>query len=370
MQLDLFIVAGEPSGDVHGKSLIQDLLNLDPHLRIGAVSGPHMRTTQAHSFFRIEDLSVMGFIDVLFHFPKLIKQFFRIRKTILTHQPKAVVLIDYPGLNLRLAKSLRNKGFQGKLIQYICPTIWAWKKSRIQTMVKNLDLVLTIFPFEPAYFSHTNLPVQYVGHPLTQKTTVLKQKRNPHLLALFPGSRVQEIQKNFPLQLQTALALQKTNPQIQIAVSIANSSVKPWIDFIAKDHSFLAYPPNQREELMESCHMAFATSGTVTLELALRLTPTLVNYFIRPLEVWMAQSLFKINLPFYCIVNILASKEIFPECFGPYFTPHPYLTQAERLWNREEVRDRCLQGCLEVQKILGTQKGTKKAAEAIKALAF
>ena len=164
--MDLFIATGEMSGDLHGAKLIHELLALQPNLQIGAVAGPKMRELPITEFFPMESLRVMGFIDVFLALPKLARQFFAIRNQILKLNPKAVVFIDYPGLHLRLARSLRKKGFKGKLVHFICPTVWAWGKKRIPQMGKTLDLLLTLFPFEKKCFAHTKLPVQYVGHPL------------------------------------------------------------------------------------------------------------------------------------------------------------------------------------------------------------
>ena len=198
---DLFISAGELSGDLHGAKLVEELLKAHPKLKIAAVAGPKMRAMKIKPYFRMETLSVMGFVDVFFSLHKIIKQFYAVRRKILELQPKAVLLIDYPGFHLRLAESLKKKGYQGKIIHYICPTVWAWGKKRIFQMAKNLDLLLTIFPFEPQYFSKTNLPVRYVGHPLISQMqpTILERKK---ILALFPGSREAQIEKNLPLQLK------------------------------------------------------------------------------------------------------------------------------------------------------------------------
>ena len=151
--IDLFISSGEPSGDLQGSLLIEALLKERSSIRIGAVAGPRMRRLPIEPYFEMEQLSVMGFIDVIAAIPHLIRQFFQIRNKILELNPKAVVCIDYPGFHLRLEKSLRKKGYRGKLIHYISPTVWAWGKKRIPQMEKTLDLLLTIFPFEKKCFS-------------------------------------------------------------------------------------------------------------------------------------------------------------------------------------------------------------------------
>jgi len=193
--VDLFIVAGEASGDQLGEDLLQALK--PSQLKIMGIGGPKMRAAGMETIFPMENLQVMGFIDVLFALPHLIRYFNKTVDAILKTRPKAVVTIDYPGFNLRLARTLRKKGFKGKICHYVCPSVWAWGKKRIGLMAKNLDLLLSILPFEQPLFAKTNLTVEYVGHPLVQKISV---QENPdlQLIAFFPGSRTKEIEE-FPL---------------------------------------------------------------------------------------------------------------------------------------------------------------------------
>lgn len=357
--IDLFIATGELSGDLHGAKLIEELLTLRPNLKIGAIAGPKMRKLKIREFFRMENLLVMGFIDVLFALPKIVRQFFAIRKKILELSPKAVVFIDYPGFNLRLERSLRKKGYKGKLIHLICPTVWAWGKKRIPLMAQNLDLLLTIFPFEKACFTHTQLPVQYVGHPLSLQVAefVPSGKLKGKILGLFPGSRKTEIERNLPLQLKVARRLRELDPSLQIAVSMTQFDLDVPDTIIVK--------PEDNYELMRASHLAIATSGTVTLELALHGTPTVVNFAIKPLDCFLAQKVFRIDLPFYCIANIIVNKSVFPELFGPNLTEEKLFFWAQKLWLDEGARTNCLAGCDEVRKSLGVKRAAHVAARAV-----
>jgi lipid-A-disaccharide synthase len=358
-KLDLFIAAGELSGDVHGANLIEALLQLNPELKIGAVAGPKMRKLPIQTLFRMEDLKVMGFTDVIKAFPKLIRMFFSIRNQILKLNPKGVIFIDYPGLHLRLERSLRKKGFQGKLIHFICPTVWAWGKKRIPIMAENLDLLLTIFPFEKECFSHTKLKVEYVGHPLTLPIHEFhpQNKFSGKILAIFPGSRKAEIEKNLPLELQVARKLKAIDPSLQIAIS------KTQYEIDAPDA--IVVEPEDHYELMRSCHLAIATSGTVALELALHKTPTVVCFAIDKRDIFIAQKIFKIHLPFYAMPNIIAETQVFPELFGPHFTEDNLFFFAQKFLNDESARKACLRECERVQKILGTAAASERAASLI-----
>ena len=363
---DLFVIAGEPSGDLQGAKLLDAL----PLLKIGAVAGPRMREKNIQTYFPMENLQVMGFIDVLVALPKIMKQFFAIRNQILELNPKAVVCIDYPGFNLRLQKSLRKKGYKGKIIHYVCPTVWAWGKKRIALMEKTLDLLLVFFPFEPACFAHTKLPVQYVGHPLAASVAsfVPKGKYQGKILSLFPGSRRKEIERNLPLQLSAAQKLKALDPSLTIVISIAHADLEPSLRSFG---SYVFAPPADHYELMAASHMAIATSGTVTLEFALHAVPTVVTFAIRALDCWIAQKIFKINLPFYALPNIVLSKQVFPELFGPNLTEDQLFFWARNLWRDEELRKTCLESCSEVRKSLGVRDASKEAAAAImRELAF
>lgn len=357
--IDLFISAGEMSGDLHGSKLIKELLVLRPDLKIGGILGPKMRKNQTLEFFPMESLLVMGFIDVFKALPKLIRLFFQIRSKILEVNPKAVVFIDYPGLHLRLAKSLRKKGYRGKIIHYICPTVWAWGKKRIPQMVKTLDSLLTIFPFEPKYFSNTTLKPKYIGHPLTEavRNFTPSGKFKGKILGIFPGSRQTEIDRNLKLQLIVAKKLKVLDPELEIYVSESRIPLNiPDVNIVkAKD----AY------ELMHAAHMAIATSGTVNLELALFQVPTVVNFSIKKLDCFIAQKILRINLPYYSIVNIILREQVFPELFGPNLTEQSLLFWGEKLWFDEETRKSCKKECKKVLKSLGMNKSQECAAESI-----
>jgi len=368
--IELFISAGEPSGDLQGEKLISSLLAERPNLKIGAVAGPKMRALNISPFFAMEDLQVMGFIDVFFALPKLFRQFYAIRKKILELKPKAVVCIDYPGFHLRLERSLRKKGYQGKLIHFVCPTVWAWGKKRILLMEKNLDLLLTIFPFEKKCFANGPLAVEYVGHPLVDwvhKFSPSATFRNRHkipdgskILSLFPGSRDKEIERNFNVQISTARRLKALDPSLCIAISCAH----PRFEKALQVEDAILIPPQETYDLMHASHLALATSGTVTLELALHKIPTVVHFAIHPLDLFLAQKIFKINLPFYCIVNIILEKQVFPELFGPNFTEGALFKEAKALLLNEEVRKECLLGCLEVLNSLNTKDFMNTSAKA------
>lgn len=367
MDKKIFIFAGEPSGDLHGSLLLKALKNLIPNCQFEAVAGPLMRNVGVDQLLPMESFAVMGFTDVFLSLPGLIRKFYFVRNHILKCQPDALILIDYPGFNLRLASSLRKKGYTGKIIQYISPTVWAHGSNRIQQMSDTLDLLLTIYPFEKKYFEHSPLKVEYIGHPLCQAIQnhlYSELKKDEPIIAIFPGSRAGEIKRNFIKILESICKL----TDVTFAVSVANEKVKPLIEGILAASSIKSYilvPKEQTYELMQNCRTAIAKSGTVTLELALHEKPTVVVYELSRLNRFIAKYILKVNLPFYCIVNILGEKEIFPELIKHGFTSENLRKHLISIHQEGTARTDCIAECKRIKASLNEANPTEKASMSI-----
>lgn len=376
-----FIFAGELSGDLHGGHLLAALKRREPLSHFSGVGGPAMRKEGLETLFPMEDFQVMGFSQVLKKLPFLVKRFYSVRKHVLTTRPDAVILIDYPGFNLRLAKSLRSKGYQGKIIQYIAPTVWAHGKHRIKEMATHYNLLLTILPFESAYFSDSILKTEYVGHPLLEITnTHLYNKEwfkkigllsSDHIIALFPGSRSNEISLHLPLQLEAASILKKKFPFLQFVISAAHSHFYQNIRTLTEKKSFILgkdifiSAPEDRYNLMKSSQCAIAKSGTTSLELALHLLPSVIHYQVTPLNYYIAKYFLKLKLPYYCLVNLLGNKEIFPEFIEKQASSLELAKAAEILLSKTEKREEITKECKEIAQTLGYYKASERAAESI-----
>ena len=372
---DLFLFAGEPSGDLHGEEILKALLEKDPSLKIIGVGGPKMRQFPFETILQMEEFQVMGFVDVFLSLPKLIRQFHLVKRTILERNPKKVVLIDYPGFNLRLARSLRKSGFKGKICHFICPSVWAWGKKRIPLMAQNLDMLLSILPFEKEIFAHTSLPVHYVGNPLvghieSHPPSPLTELGNAQILGIFPGSRTQEIERNLKKQLHCARRLLTLDPKLKIALSVSHPKFCTRIQQICSEIGIAPQfiPHAYTYDLMSRCHLALATSGTVTLELALHHVPTVVTYGISSLDLIIAKHILHIILPFYCLVNIIANKEVFPELIGPNLTDNALFEKASLFLSNPSTRETCKKACADIQELLTHKNAAKEAAEEILAL--
>ncbi|MBS0620075.1 MAG: lipid-A-disaccharide synthase [Verrucomicrobia bacterium] len=367
MSSSLFVIAGEKSGDLHGEKLLLALRNQNPTIEIMGVGGPKMRSVGMECILPMEEFQVMGFVDVFFALPKLYRQFHQVARAILERNPQAVLTIDYPGFNLRLVRYLKKKGYKGKCIHYICPSVWAWGKKRIPLMERVLDQLLTILPFEKTLFSSKRLQVTYVGHPLVQRLKTHTYQTLPlsgKILALFPGSRKKEIERNLPLYLKICKQIQRENPDLQIALSVSDEKLRPLILSLIQDAPITLIPGELTYELMKAAHMAIAKSGTVTLELALHGTPTVITYAISPVDLFIARDILRIRLPYYALPNLIAQKEIFTELFGPNFTEER-LYQAVKDLLEPTKHSACITRCKELQTILGEQDAATSCAQSI-----
>lgn len=378
-QYDLLIFAGEASGDLHGAKLIKALLEKNPSLKIGAIAGPKMRSYPIDCIYKTEEFEVMGFTDVFFSLPTLFKKFYQIKNAILKANPKITVFIDYPGFSLRMEKALRKGGYEGKLIHYICPSVWAWAKKRIKIMADNLDCLFTIFPFEKKCFDNTTLKVQYIGNPLPHYllehtyTDLWKEKKkiplNSEIISFFPGSRKKEIDKNLPIQFKVAKKLLEKNSNLSFCISVHQENFKPFIEYLWKNNfpktPLFFIDSIENYDLMNASFLAIATSGTITLELALHHIPTVVTYAIKTIDRLIAQKLLKIDLPHYCIVNIIENKRIFPELFGPNLTEENLFFWANHLLHDVNARQECIKQCQSLHASLKEKKPSVTAAASL-----
>jgi lipid-A-disaccharide synthase len=361
----LFIFAGEPSGDLHGEKLVRALLAKKPDLEIWGVGGRRMRAAGVECVLPMEEFQVMGFIDVFLALPKLMRQFYLLRRQVLKKNPDTVLLIDYPGFNIRFAEHLRKKGYKGFLCHFICPSVWAWGKNRIPKMAKNLDTLFTILPFEKTYFSATSLKVHFVGHPLVKSILEPHKQDKVQQIGIFPGSRKKELERNFPIHLRVAKKLLAFHPNLQFTVSLSQPRFAPLLKTIMQKEGIEFPLEEQSYGLMEKSDLAIAKSGTVTLELALHKVPTVVTYGISAIDLFVAKNLLRIRLPYYCLVNILHSSEVFPELMGPNLTEEALFKKMQQFIEAADLRLACRKKCEEVRALLTEMNAAEEVAEEV-----
>src|SRR6266436_4663106 len=226
--MTIYFVAGEVSADNHGAALMRSLRELDPGLKFVGRGGPQMQEMAGKRFKNwISDAAVLGLWEVLRKYGYFREQFHQMVKEILESNPDALLLIDYPGFNLRLARALRRQSPRQKIIYYISPQVWAWNRGRIKKMARSIDLVLCIFPFESDLYNKSGLRAVFVGHPMIERLQVRKieTERDPNLIGLFPGSRLREVRKIFPVMIETANLLRAKNPQLRFEIAAASDEL-------------------------------------------------------------------------------------------------------------------------------------------------
>jgi lipid-A-disaccharide synthase len=316
----IFVAAGEASGDLHAAALIRALQARHGGLRFFGLGGDQMRTAGVDLLYDLSALAVAGFWEVA----KRLVHFRRVFHTVLdrvdAEQPALAILIDYPGMNLRLARELKNRGI--KVVYYIVPQVWAWKPGRIHQIEERVDLLLSILPFEKQLFDPTKLRCEFVGHPLldtigsdaTPPTFHLKHKIDPaaRIIALLPGSREVEIERHYRIMLATVALLQKSDVSVVPFVAI-RKEVEASLYAIAEREAEISpvHITEERYDLLKSANVSIVASGTATLEAALCGRPFCVVYQTGWITYQIAKRL--INLKNVGLVNIVAGETIVPE---------------------------------------------------------
>ena len=316
----IFVAAGEASGDLHAAALIRALQARHGGLRFFGLGGEQMRTAGVDLLYDLSSLAIAGFWEVA----KRLVHFRRVFNTVLdrvdTEKPVLAILIDYPGMNLRLARELKNRGI--KIVYYIVPQVWAWKPGRIRQIEERVDLLLSILPFEKQLFDPTKLQCEFVGHPLLDTISIESSSQKFHtrhgvnsaakIIALLPGSREVEIERHYRIMLATVALLKKSDASVVPFVVIRNE-VKASLYAIAEREAGIipVHITDDRYDLLKSASVSLVASGTATLEAALCGRPFCVVYKTGWITYQIAKRL--INLKNVGLVNIVAGETIVPE---------------------------------------------------------
>ncbi len=313
----LYLIAGEASGDARGAELMRALIARNPAVKFFGAGGREMREIAGGDFFDWADEAVVGLWDVLKKYGYFKAQFDRLLADIARVQPAALVLIDYPGFNLRFAKQVRATLPAIKIIYYISPQVWAWNRGRIPKMARFLDLMLCIFPFEKPLYEASGLRTIFVGHPMLDSLAAKKTgvARDPELVGLFPGSREKEVRKLFPVMVAAALKLREARKTVHFEASAASHVLADlMLVELARhgcDESFCAVKVREAHTLMQRAAAGMVCSGTATLESAYFGLPLVVLYKV----VWLTYAVGKrlVQVPYLGMPNVLAGREIAPE---------------------------------------------------------
>jgi lipid-A-disaccharide synthase len=333
-----YIIAGEASGDLHGSNLIKQLKKQDPSTDVRCWGGDLMQQAGGHLVKHYKDLAFMGFTEVLMNLRTIFRNMDFCKADILGYAPDALILIDYPGFNLRIAKWARQQGL--RIIYYISPQVWAWKENRVKQIRANVDKMLVILPFEKEFYRKWNYEVEYVGHPLvevidaaaaatsatsadptvpnSQPPTINQPKPltpPTSIIALLPGSRKQEILKKLPVMLETS----RSFPDHQFVVAQAPGLDPSFYENLLAPYPNVSSVRNQTYSLLLTAQAACVTSGTATLETALFGVPEVVCYKGSSISYQIARRLIKVK--YISLVNLIMDKLVVKELIQDELTP-------------------------------------------------
>lgn len=356
----IYFVAGEASGDAHGAHLIQALAHMDSGLAFEGLGGTKMQAAGMALEHDLAAEGIMGFVEVLKHAPRMRRMLLDTAARLRANPPAAVVLIDYPGFNIRLAKLLEGSGIP--VIYYISPQVWAWKKGRIHTLARVCRKMLVIFPFEEKLYRDLGVDCTFVGHPIIEEFAQRHPQRtwdSRCTIGLLPGSRAQEISRLYPDMLDLARELKKARPNLQFVTPCTNAAREAQLRAIAGDFP-VEIVPGAMYDVLASARFCLVASGTATLEAAVFGAPMIILYRVSPLTYALARML--VDIQYIGMVNILAGRGIVPEYIQHAIRVSRILPEALSLIDDTPERERMLADLRSVRDLLGGGGASERAA--------
>src|SRR5438128_567911 len=366
----IYFVAGEVSADNHAAALMRSLREFDTDINFIGRGGRQMRALAGEQFKNwIDEAAVLGWWEVIRKYGYFRKQFRETLKELEERKPDAVVLIDYPGFNLRLARALRKQLSQAKIIYYISPQVWAWNRGRIKKMARFLDLVLCIFPFEADLYNKSGLRAVFVGHPMVERLRARKidTERDSNLIGLFPGSRLREVRKIFPVMLRSVPELQKQNRNMRFEVAAASEELaqemRGMLDQRGQDGRAIQVKVGETTALMQRALAGIVASGSATLEAAYFRLPFVLIYKVA-WPTYLAARLV-VNVKYLGMPNLLADKEVVPEFIQYRAKPNAIVKALRSLMEDADARARMISEFDALVGKLGEGGASERAARAI-----
>lgn len=366
------VIAGEASGDLHGGYVVEELKKKYPELELFGTGGKRLEAAGVELYYRAEELAVIGLWEVLKHYKFFKSVFNHLLEVLDEKKPDAVLLVDYPGFNLRFAEEVKKRGI--KVIYYVAPQVWAWKKNRIEKIKAFVDELIVLFPFEVDYFEKESMKTHCFGHPLLDAVQTTQSKIDTitrwgldpkkRLVSLLPGSRRNEILKHFPLLVEAANRLSKERDDVQFTLPLAPTVKKEEIaHYLENSQAVIQIVENDTYNVVGSSDFAVVASGTATLETAVLGTPMIIYYEVSPVTYFLGRYILKIGM--IGLPNIVAGREVVPELIQK--DSHPEMI-AEKLQHYLSDSDAYQQVCndlAEVKQKLGDSGAYEKTAEFI-----
>ena len=370
----LMVIAGEASGDLHGGHVLQHLKTLRPEIELFGTGGKRIAEAGARLFYRVEDLAVIGFFEVAKRYNYYKGIFDELVRKLDEEQPDAVFLVDYPGFNLKFAEEAKKRGI--KVIYYIAPQVWAWKKKRIEKLKAFVDELIVLFPFEVDYFRKAGMDTHCFGHPLLDivkadcdQETFLNHwdlDANKRQISLLPGSRFNEISKHLPLLFETINQLHQQDQGFQYLIPLAPTVSEDFVaPFLEKCQADVRIIREDTYNAVAFSHFALVASGTATLETAVLGTPELIYYKSSFITYLIGKYLLKIKV--IGLPNIIANELLVPE--NPHFTsPKKMTAMLQKILQDEAEYGQLKQNVKKIRSRLGETGAYKKTAELLNSL--
>ncbi len=368
--MTIYFVAGEASADNHAAALMCSLRELVADLQFIGRGGPQMRKIAGEQFNNwIDDAAVLGLWEVIRNYGYFREQFHETLNEIHESKPDAIVLIDYPGFNLRLARVLRKQSPRQKIIYYISPQVWAWNRGRIKKMASLLDLMLCIFPFEADLYNKSGLRAVFVGHPMIERLRARKigTERDRNLIGLFPGSRMREVRKIFPVMLESMPELQKPNRNMRFEVAAASEELAREMGKMlarrGQGQLGIQIKVGETAALMQRAFAGIVASGSATLEAAYFRLPFVLIYKVT-WPTYLAARLV-VSVKYLGMPNVLADREVVPEFIQHRARPDAIVKAVRQLIEEANVRDRMISEFDRIVGKLGEGGASDQAARVI-----
>lgn len=371
-QKNIVVITGEASGDAHAGRMISELKQLRPDITVRGIGGDNMRAAGAEIMVDFSELAVMGIVEVLKRYRQIKDIFNQLVAELKTNKPDLLVLVDYPGFNLKLAKQAKKLGIP--VLYYISPKVWAWRAGRVKTIKQYVDKMAVLFPFEVPIYQNAGVPVTCVGHPLVdavKNTLTTKQakikmglKLNRRVIGLFPGSRRSEIDNLLPLMLDAAERVQQGNANVDVVLPLAPGIDEAYLNTIlAKSAVPVKVVNEQFYELTAACDAIVAASGTVTLEIALLAVPHFITYRVSPISYHILRRLIKI--PYVGLCNIVTGKPVVLELLQNEVTVERLETELTALLTEPNSKAKAEKIHKQVLTALGPSGGAHNAAQEV-----
>jgi len=321
----IMVLTGEPSGDLHAGHLVREIKQINNHIYFSGIGGTHLEDQKVDLFYNISKLSAMGLTEVFMQFPQIKKAFDLFKKKLRVNTPNLIILVDYPGFNLKAAQFAKDH-YDIKILYYITPKVWAWKKSRLKNIKKYIDHAALILPFEEKIYKKAKIQYTYVGNPLMDEYSenipevlldskpLSSKQKNTTMIGLLPGSRNNELKSLLDIMIEAATLIHRNNKKVVFIISKASSINRKIIEAGLKkirNDSMFQIKEGPVKDIFFKSELVIAASGTVTLEAALCCVPTIIVYKISPVTYYIGKLFVKVN--YLGLANLIVKAEVMPE---------------------------------------------------------